>query len=251
MERDDGEVPEVVYADVARPKKKVAKRGFSRETLYKDLIGKGEREEIARLAVDEYAVITGCHNYQDSRRYGLLFACVLKVYRDKGILYDLRQVASRMKLNTATTSRGLRLYYDHSKALGRAVPRLELEPVDYARMLVHQLVTTEERWCTSGLHDRLDRMPDGSVDTEHIMRCISSILAYLNRLDVHSITKSSTPRCVASGVVYFHLVARGCVINKAVYSSLSGCAIVSSDKSSDDVAASLKKLRENIKNAEL
>jgi hypothetical protein len=242
MSDGENDVPSQ-FVDTIRRRTKLPKRGFSRKTLLDDLTGKGFSEDVALLAVNEYERVTGKRNFQDTRRKGLLLACVLRVYKDKGFLFDLLSVAAQMQVVPATTSRGVRLYYELLGEMGEGVASLECEPMGYVRLLLRQLASVDEgSWCTSG---DLPRTSEGVLDVEHVCRCVESILGYCSRLDVVSATKSSTPRCVAAASVYFHFVATGVSVDRRLYAGLVGCAVVSVDKGSADIATALKRLRES------
>jgi len=236
----------MVYTDTIVAKRKAPKRTFSRETLLKILQSKFFPDEIAKRAVDEYERVSAGHNYQDARRNGLLYACVLRVYKNKGMPYDLRSVAAQMELVTATMSQGIRLYCDHCARLGENIVRLDPEPIEYVVLLMRQLAEVPDQWCNSGYRDKLTYTKDGRLDIDHIISCIRSILVYLAQLDVSSLTKHSTPRCVASAVTYFHFIARGCTIDKAAYASCVGAAQVSIDRVVQDIARCLKIYREQV-----
>jgi transcription initiation factor TFIIIB Brf1 subunit/transcription initiation factor TFIIB len=241
-EAHDEAQPET-YSDTVKSKKKTPKRVFSRKTLLDELLSKSFGDEVSIKAVDEYERVTRRRNFQDAKRKGLLFGCLLRVYRDSGVLFDLRSVAEKMGIKQAVASRGVRLYCECARTLGEHVERLEPEPIQYVHLLVGRLVQRPEDWCTAGFREHVEHTSEGAPDTEHVCRCLESVLSYLSRRDVPSTTKSSTPRCVAAASIYFHFVARGCTVNKEHYAELCGCAPVSIEKLSDDIAGSLRALR--------
>jgi hypothetical protein len=238
---DDVEAEAFLDTIKVRDRTKGLKKGFSRKALHDALITRGFSEEVTRLAVDEYARITDRRNYQDRQRMGLLFACVLKVYKEQGVLFDLRSVAAQMRLEDATMSQGIRRYCEHVKILGEHVDTLDCSLAQYVRLLMSQLARAPSEWCLTGLYG-LEHDADGFIDVDYACLCLQSILDYLGRQDVCSETKNSTPRCVAAASIHFYLVARGCTLDKAAYADLCGCASVSIDKYHHDIASALKRL---------
>jgi transcription initiation factor TFIIIB Brf1 subunit/transcription initiation factor TFIIB len=230
------------FVDTVKTKKKQPKRGFSRKALYDVLISRGFSEEICIKAVNEYERVTGRQNYQDARRKGLLFACILMIYKTKGIEFDLLSIAEQMQIDQATASQGVRCYGELVTKLGERVDTLECEPIEYVHLFVKQLSGMMNEWCSNT--GNVLYTADGSMNIEHICRCIESILNYLDRIDVKSATKSATPRCVAAAAIYFHFIALGSSIDKEKYANLCGCQTVSIDKLSTDIGHNLKKLRE-------
>lgn len=235
-----------IYADTVKPRRKIPKRAFSRESLLKILQSKFFSSDIARDAVDEYERVTVGQNYQDTRRNGLLYACVLRTYKNRGIPYDMRSVATQMGLADATMSQGIRLYCDNCEKLGERIIRLDPEPIEYVVLLIRQLTEVPDHWCNTGYRDKLTYTKEGAVDTEHIIKCIKSILDYLSGLEISSLTRNCTPRCCASSVIYFHLIACGCTIDKVAYGALVGCSPISIERVTQDISGHLKILRSKI-----
>ena len=241
MDETDNNEVQSQYIDTIKEKgKKRPKKGFSRKAVYDILDKRGFTEDIINIIIDEYARVTNNKNYQDKQRLGILFACICKIYKDMGILFDLRSIGAKMGIDQLTMSRGIKKYCDHIKVLGEYIESMEYGIQEYVRLLLTQLTEIPTEWCTRG-YEKIERIND-QIDIDYICNSISSIFSYLSDLRISSSTTKSTPRCVAAAIIHFYFVARGCIIDKDRYAKLCGCAPVSIDKHHNDIAYHLKNL---------
>lgn len=226
---EEEELVAAARSETSSPVPKRAKRGFSRKTLVAQLSDLGFPEYMINSVADTYEHISG-KNYQDLRRRGLLFACLLHEHKRHDIPISLVTLARKMDLDTTDASRGIRMFAELAHKKGYRIDNLESSPMEYAALLLSDL-------------ERLNTWTEEELP--HAMyvvaeRAITSVLIHV--MGVSQELKSSTPRCVAAAAVYFHFVAIGVSIDKGIFHKACGCSMVSIEKKHDEIARTLQGL---------
>lgn len=210
------------------------RRGSSIKTLCAELEGSGLNEEIIGETVELYRLITSDRTFQKHKRKGLSFACVLQVHKLLSIPLDLSKLMEVMNINDGVASKGLRLYNEQLALLGLPLSPLEADAPEYAYLFL-VLLYEDEEWYT-------ESTPNTSKSgLRHTKHCVASILEWIKNSKLLGL-KSSTPRCLAAGVIYFHFTALSVKIIGVKYAKIVSCSMVSIEKVHKDISIGLKVL---------
>jgi transcription initiation factor TFIIIB Brf1 subunit/transcription initiation factor TFIIB len=215
-------------------KESKSRRGVSTKTLCADLEDTGLNEEIIAEAVELYRLIAADRTFQKHKRKGLAFACVLQVHKLLSIPLDLSKMMKAMGIDDGVASKGLRLYNEQLASLGLPLSPLEADAPEYAYMFLMSLYADDTWYVEPNVHVSHNTL-------RHAKHCVASILDWIKSGKLLRL-KSSTPRCLAAGVIYFHFIASSVKVIGARYSKIVECSMVSVEKVHKDIAMEMKNL---------